>query len=601
VLKGAEAVWPQSTSNEPISPVGPTPLPEQVERLLRITAAIADAVTSHQVFDALVDQVGEALGASSAALWLVRDGATAHLARACGYDDAAIRRYGKVALADGAHVPIADAMRRGTPIWLGSQDEMVEAYPRMSVDTVPGRHFRIGCLPIIAQRQVIGALAFTFELDDGWGNADERAVLALVVRHAGQALERLRLLEAEQTSRARAEEEAARASVLYALARSVLGAAGVDQVYEAALDAVSDALTTDHASLVMFDAEGALRVAAARGRAGAQPPALDCWSPWPRETRDPVPVLVPDIAADAGLVRDAPPLPDGAGGALAFVPLVAAGRLMGQLVVHHAAPHQLSPRELDLARAAADHVAAAVARFKAVSELREAVRFNELFTGILGHDLRNPLSAIITSARIATARDHDEQMTRPLQRILRSGERMARMIDQLLDFTRVRVGSGMPLNRQPLNLPPLVRQIMDELDEANPAWSLRLDERGDCRGRWDADRLSQVFSNLVGNALQHGQPEGGLSVVLDGSAAEHVRVEVHNRGTIPPDLLPRLFEPLAGRARRLPGSRGLGLGLYIASEIVKAHGGEISARCDGGGETTFTLVLPREIASEAAP
>jgi signal transduction histidine kinase len=89
--------------------------------------------------------------------------------------------------------------------------------------------------------------------------------------------------------------------------------------------------------------------------------------------------------------------------------------------------------------------------------------------------------------------------------------------------------------------------------------------------------------------------------MLDGSAAEHVRVEVHNRGAIAPDLLPRLFEPLAGRARRLPGSRGLGLGLYIASEIVKAHGGEISARCDGGVETTFTLVLPREIAQEAAP
>ena len=175
------------------------------------------------------------------------------------------------------------------------------------------------------------------------------------------------------------------------------------------------------------------------------------------------------------------------------------------------------------------------------------------------------------------------------------------MIDQLLDFTRVRVGSGIPLSRQPLNLPPLVRQVMDELDDAHPAWALRLDERGDCRGRWDADRLSQVFSNLVANALEHGQPEGGLEVILDGTGPEHVRVEVRNRGAIPPDVLARLFEPLAGRERRLAGSRGLGLGLYITNEIVKAHGGEIAASCDDATDTTFTLVLPRDARAEGGP
>src|SRR5262249_60569394 len=117
----------------------------------------------------------------------------------------------------------------------------------------------------------------------------------------------------------------------------------------------------------------------------------------------------------------------------------------------------------------------------------------------------------------------------------RGAARMARWSDQLLASTRVPWGSGMPLNRQLLTLPPLVRQVMDELDDAPPAWSLRIDERGDCRGFWDADRLSQVFSNLVGNALEHGQPEGGLEVVLDGTPADHVRVEVRNRGAIPPD------------------------------------------------------------------
>jgi signal transduction histidine kinase len=587
-------------SNEPLSLLGSGALPREGDRLLRITAGIADAVTSDQVFEALVDQVGDALGASTAALWLVPEsGTTAHLARACGYDEAACRLFARISLSDAA-VPIADAIRRGAPVWIGSEDEMLLQYPAMEAANPPGGHYRVSCLPIITQRQVIGALAFTFNVDDGWGNDDERRVLALVVRHAGQALERLRLLEAEQASRERAEEEAARTSLLYGLARSVIGAGDVAPVFEAALDAIGAALSPDRAAILTFDAEGALRLGAARGfvDAGA---ALASYSPWPRDEADALPVLIPNIAADAILARQAPLLHGEGLGALAFVPLVAAGRLMGELVVQYGVPRELAPRELDLARAVADHVAASVARFTLLGELQEAIRFNELFTAILGHDLRNPLAAIITSARVATARDEGERLVRPLGRILRSSERMARMIDQLLDFTRVRMGSGIPLNRQALNLPPLVRQVMDELDDAHPAWSLRLDELGDCRGCWDADRLSQVFSNLVGNALEHGQPEGGLEVVLDGSAAQHVRVEVRNRGEIPPDVLARLFEPLAGRARRLPGSRGLGLGLYITNEIVKAHGGEISARCDGTGQTTFTLLLPRDPRAEAGP
>jgi signal transduction histidine kinase len=262
-------------------------------------------------------------------------------------------------------------------------------------------------------------------------------------------------------------------------------------------------------------------------------------------------------------------------------------------MVYDPQPHAISPDELKLAVAIADHVAAAISRFHAVAGLEETVRFNEMFTGILGHDLRNPLGAIMTAAQLLEMRAETERIDRPTARILRSGGRMKRMIDQLLDFTRVRVGNGIPLSRASVDLVPLLRQVVDELEEANPTWAFRIDHRGDTQGHWDADRLSQVFSNLTASAVQHGHPGAGVVLAVDGSAPEAVRVEVRNQGTIPPDLLPRLFEPMAGRQRPTDRARGLGLGLYITREIVRAHAGQITVRAAGPDQTTFAVVLPR--------
>jgi signal transduction histidine kinase len=234
----------------------------------------------------------------------------------------------------------------------------------------------------------------------------------------------------------------------------------------------------------------------------------------------------------------------------------------------------------------------ALARFAAVDELRETVRFNEIFTGILGHDLRNPLGAIMTAAELALKRDDSERLVKPLSRIVSSGARMARMIDQLLDFTRVRVGAGIPLAPRPLELSSVVRQVMDELDDTHPNCTLRLEHEGDTNGIWDADRLSQVFSNLVANAVQHGVLEHGVSVRIDGTNAAQVRVEVHNMGEIPQAFLPRVFEPMTGVSPRGQNTQGLGLGLFISQQILRAHGGRIDVQSTELG-TTFTVSLPR--------
>jgi signal transduction histidine kinase len=115
-------------------------------------------------------------------------------------------------------------------------------------------------------------------------------------------------------------------------------------------------------------------------------------------------------------------------------------------------------------------------------------------------------------------------------------------------------------------------------------------------GTWDADRLSQVFSNLLANAVQYGTLSHGVTIEVDGRSSEDVRVQITNMGEVPPRILPRLFEPMAGGQRRRDRSQGLGLGLYITREIVHAHGGEIAVQSDPASGTTMTVVLPRTFA-----
>lgn len=189
--------------------------------------------------------------------------------------------------------------------------------------------------------------------------------------------------------------------------------------------------------------------------------------------------------------------------------------------------------------------------------------------------------------------DGDDRRVKPLSRILSSGDRMSRMIDQLLDFTRMRMGSGIPVNPEDADLVPLIRQVMDELEDNHPHWTLTLTESGNTHGRWDADRLQQVFSNLISNAVQHGVATGGVQIMVDGRASQAICIEVRNTGAIPADRLPKLFEPLAGNDKPSPKAAGLGLGLYITREIVRAHDGQIRAQSNGS-ETIFTVELPRD-------
>lgn len=227
-------------------------------------------------------------------------------------------------------------------------------------------------------------------------------------------------------------------------------------------------------------------------------------------------------------------------------------------------------------------------------DLRELL---ELMATIINHDLRNPLSAITTAAYLVESRAESERVTRPLGRIVISAERIDRMITQLVDLARLALGTGMHLDREPLDLSVVARTVVQELPPEQRA-RVELTGRGDGAGLWDRHRLPEVVRHLVNNACEHGDERGAITLVVDGDRDDEVELAIHNLGHIPPERLATLFTPLDASTRRrhrreLHGSTGLGLGLYLGQQIARAHGGTLAVASSPADGTRFSLVLPR--------
>jgi signal transduction histidine kinase len=219
--------------------------------------------------------------------------------------------------------------------------------------------------------------------------------------------------------------------------------------------------------------------------------------------------------------------------------------------------------------------------------------FRDQFIGVLSHDLRTPLTAIaMGAAALPKASDEPELRNQIGIRISNSARRMARMIDDLLDLTRARLGGAIPLKRQRADLQQICEVVMEELRAANPEVILRAEMSGPVIGDWDVDRLSQVISNLLGNAIQHG--EGTPITITSQEEGHDVTFAVHNGGQpIPQADIPFIFEPLKRGLAESPASRSIGLGLFIARAVVSAHGGEIEVASSRVAGTTFRVTLPR--------
>ncbi len=750
----------------------------RTERLLRITEAIADAVTAEEIFEALVDRVSETIEAGSAGLWLVEDdGLHARLMRSRGYNAPVQGALTRLSLDWSNQLPVVDCIRTAAPVWIASQSALIERNPELADVVNKQINYRVSCLPLVANGRVLGGLAFTTEEERREGE-DEREFLLLIGRYATQAIERLRLLNAEKKSRDAAYAAAARvgflhhasrtfaessleldvrlnevvsvlartldsciqlslleadgtlqltgvlhpdqdaqaflttlgltasralgrgtavdiaqhsesvlvpeltagdlggllpseysefwqrypayammgaalrvqgrvlgtitatrsrvgetytqddlrlleelaeraaaaiensrlyeestsarrrAEQLYRFADSVVSAERIEEVFDAALGAIAASLGTERSAVLTFDDHGVLKFRAHRNLSEEYRRAVEGHSPWYRDAEHPQPVLVPNALTDPELVAYQAVLEKEGIGALAFIPLLSRGRLLGKFMIYYEHPHVFTDSELYTARALANHLASVVSRFHAVAKLEETIRYNELFAGVLAHDLRSPLGAIINAAQLLLLPREGVpppgvREIKPLTSILSGGRRMTAMIEQLLDFTRARSGGGLPVTPRASNLLDLSVQAVTEVELANPEWKIDNVAHGDLRGTWDSDRLLQLLTNLLTNAGQHGTPGTPVQVRMDGMNTEHVRIEIQNSGSVPEPLRHQLFEPFRSMRHSTDRSRGLGLGLFIVREIARGHGGSVEVRSVAGDSTVFVVHLPR--------
>ncbi len=227
-----------------------------------------------------------------------------------------------------------------------------------------------------------------------------------------------------------------------------------------------------------------------------------------------------------------------------------------------------------------------------LEQLRLAQNMSDLFLGVLGHDLRNPLSNILTTAYLLEKRPDDAvEIAKRAKVIQRASHRMQRLIQHVLDFALSRVKGGIPVTRCDTDLGELARHLIAELDPA-AASRLCLEVTGDTCAELDSDRMNQVLSNLVGNALEHGSPGGRVRLSIDGSDPARIALIVQNDGVIPDATLPNLFSAFKPRDRDR-STQGVGLGLYIVDQVVKAHAGSIRVTSTESAGTRFEIALLR--------
>jgi len=234
-------------------------------------------------------------------------------------------------------------------------------------------------------------------------------------------------------------------------------------------------------------------------------------------------------------------------------------------------------------------------------ELAARAEHEQRLIGIVSHDLRNPLTTITVAATLLLQHGHlDALQARTLGRIVTAAERTCRLVHDLLDFAQTRAAGAIPVTRVDADLHALTREVVDEIQLAHPDRPIELIQLGCARGSYDVDRISQVISNLVGNAIQHGSVHAPVVVTSVGGDREALIV-VHNAGPpIPPADLASVFEPFQ-RGRHSGGRSGgsVGLGLYIARQIVASHGGDIDVESDADAGTTFRVRLPLQGSSHS--
>jgi signal transduction histidine kinase len=556
----------------------------RLARLQAVTAAVARARTPDEVAEAALSTGLQALGGDSGAI-LVQGalGTALEVLRVAGVSEEAVR--GATAL---AKTPARDAWRKSEPLFLESPAEVAERYPEFAAAVREIPSAAVAALPLAAEGRVLGILILGFRSARSFPE-EERALAAAVAGVCGQALDRARLFVAERVARAEAVAAQRRLAFLDSLS-AVLTETLDEQEMSASVVRLAVPALGDWAGIFAL-AEGAPLALAAE----AGPEALGQRARSLLES-DPAGRLAAVAGGAPGLVVETDPGDPRAPLAAALVPLGARGEAFGALALASGDPAQrYGPQDLALLSDVARRTALGLEHARLYQAAHQAAQAREDFMHVASHELRGPVAnfrlAVQLLARELSRGEHG-RIDERLRVLSRQADRLGRISGALLDVTRITAGR-LSLLRQEMDLTALAQDVVARhADEAEAAGTrVAIEAEGPVSCQADPDRVEQVITNLLSNALKYGRgspvtirvhPEDGYAVLA-----------ITDRGIgIPAEQQARIF----GRFERAVPPRnygGLGLGLWIARSLVEAHGGRIAVESSPGQGSTFTVKLPR--------
>lgn len=596
----------------PSAPADPRPnaerlrlLIERTARLHRITAALSGALTRDGVADIVVDEGTEALGALTGALWEVDSGhGELVLMRARNYPDDARRGVERIQL--DPEYPIAHAVVQRKPVWLSSRADYETRYPVSAARTagmIAEHMYSIAALPIVLRDVPVAVIALTFPGERGF-DEDDRSYLQFLAVHCAQGFERARLYEVERATRER--------MTFLASASAVLGASleyeeTLANVAKLAVPTVGDWFGVD-----LSDADGQPKQVAVghidpakielarelRRRYPPNPAATGGFFNVMRTGRSELYAEITDemISATARDAEHAMLIRELGLQSMMIVAIPDHDRIFGALTfVRSDKKRPYTADDVLMAEQLAHRLGAAISNALLYGAARDAVRARDEFMIVAGHELRTPLAALLL---------HHEALHRlkddtPIETVRARGEkllaqtaRLSRLVEDLLDVSRISAGR-LTLDRQDVDLAEIVRDAMgrmqEQFDKARCTVSIDLVE---VRGCWDASRLDQVVTNLLSNAAKYGK---GTHITVTVRRSElNATVEVRDGGIgIALSDQTRIFQRFE-RVASLRKITGLGLGLWISGELVRAHGGSIAVESEPAKGALFSVTLPLE-------
>jgi signal transduction histidine kinase/CheY-like chemotaxis protein len=577
--------------------------------MVRVITALARAITRRDVARAALTEGLEAAGASSGLLRVLSaDGAQLETIDAVGMTP---ELPGEQRVALDAHTAETEAFLTQRPVLITSRQESRRHDAELPAPSAVRTGTR-AVYPLIADGRALGTIGYGFtgfvEL-----NEEQRGLMQAFAGQCAQALDRARLYEAERS--ARAELEAAQRRSAFLLEASTILASSLE--YQDTLSRVARLAAervADLCSIDLADVEGrtvALEVAhvdAARRELACEMRRRMSFDPeiklgTPAVMRSGKSELYPNNSAalrqrltDPVALRIAQEL-EFDGGSIMAVPMIARGRTLGVITFTASTQRRrYDSSDLKMAEDLAQRAAMAIDNARLYLEMREAVRTREDLLGVVSHDLRNPLTGLLMRCTLlleTLPNDGVGQQVRPdIEAMSRSAHRMQRMLSDLMDFASIQAGH-LAVERRPHLLSDLLREATDSLNVLAGRRSITLvtdDLDPGLRVMCDRERLLQVFSNLLGNAVKFTGPEGSIRILAQHRGAE-AQFSVEDDGPgIPQNELPKIFQKYWQRPH---GPRaGVGLGLYIAKTLVEAHGGRIWAESRPGAGSAFRFTIP---------